>query len=36
MKFISEEDPMQSIFKWHYEQRMDTEVESKICVEKLE
>jgi transposase-like protein len=36
MKFISEEDPMQSMLKWLCERLMEVEVESKLCAEKSE
>ncbi|OKY52237.1 transposase, partial [Megasphaera cerevisiae] len=36
MKFISEEDPMQSMLKWLCERLMEAEVESKLCAEKSE
>ncbi|KMO85084.1 transposase, partial [Megasphaera cerevisiae DSM 20462] len=35
-KFISEEDPMQSMLKWLCERLMEVEVESKLCAEKSE
>ncbi len=36
MKFISDEDPMQSMLKWLCERLMEAEVENKLCAEKSE
>jgi len=36
LKFISEEDPMQSMLKWLCERLMEAEVNSKLCAEKSE
>ena len=36
LKFIADEDPMQSMLKWLCERLMETEVENKLCAEKSE
>jgi putative transposase len=36
LKFITDEDPMQSMLKWLCERLMETEVENKLCAEKSE
>ena len=36
LKFISDEDPMQSMLKWLCERLMEAEVNSKLCAEKSE
>ena len=36
MKFIADEDLMQSMLKWLCELLMETEVENKLCAEKSE
>jgi len=36
LKFIADEDPMQSMLKWLCERLMEAEVENKLCAEKSE